>query len=239
MIIQEKSENCIYAVTVTKAGIKHMALEEPNQDSNAFLIMGSDMVMAVADGVGSCKKAEIASQNACSLCTEMFCDLVSRKDRASCEEIASMIINRWNAFLEGKNGIEYCTTLKAVFVVDGILSAVSIGDGLLMVALDGEAISSPVDGNDFLNQTDCLSPGISEESVWICQRSVDRKDYTVFMSTDGVSNYISAGREKDLINEISRIAGEETLKDELISFFNEIRLVSADDMTLGVIRCGR
>ena len=238
MIIQEKDENGIYAVTVTETGVKHAALDEPNQDSNTFLVRGTDLVMAVADGVGSCRMAGIASGEACSICLEVFESLVSGKDHASCEEIAIMITDRWNAFLEGKDAHEYCTTLKAIFVVDGILSAVSVGDGFLMVESNGEVISAPEDENDFLNQTNCLSPGISADSVWMCQKNTGGEAFSVFMSTDGVSNSIVAGQETDLIREISGIAGRVKLKEELMSFFNDIRLVSADDMTLGVIRHG-
>lgn len=238
MIIHEESENGIHAITVTETGIKHAALDESNQDSNAFLINGTDLVMAIADGVGSCRMAEEASGKACNICLEIFDILLSGEQQASCEEIAHMLISRWEAFLEGKDGNEYCTTLKAVFVVSGILSAVSVGDGLLMVESEGEVISSPEDGNDFLNQTNCLSPGIGPESVWICQKNVGGKAFSVFMSTDGVSNSIVDGGETDLIREISGIAGQEALKEDLVAFFNDIRLVSADDMTLGVIRYG-
>ncbi len=238
MIVREKNENGINAITISETGLKHAALDEPNQDSNALFIKGTDLVMAVADGVGSCKMAGIASEKACGICLGIFEILVSGNSQASCEEIALMITDRWNEFLEGKDGNEYCTTLKAVFVVNGILSAVSVGDGVLMVESEGEVISSPEDDNDFLNQTNCLSPGIGIESVWLCQKNIGGKAFSVFMSTDGVSNSIVAGQETDLIREISGIDGEEKLKDELMGFFNDIRLVSADDMTLGVIRYG-
>ena len=238
MIVRESSENGILAITITQTGVKHIALDEPNQDNTAFLVKGNDLVMAVADGVGSCKMAQYASEEACRICLEIFDSLVSGELQDSCADIAAEIVDRWNLFLEGKEANEYCTTLKAVFVVNGILSTVSVGDGILMLESDGDVIASPEDENDFLNQTNCLVPGITAESVWMCQKNVGNNAFVVFMSTDGVSNGIESGQEADLIREISGIADEEVLKDELIVFFNDVRLVSADDMTLGVIRYG-
>ena len=238
MIVREKAENGFYAVTVTETGVKHVALNEPNQDSSAFLVKDRGMVMAVADGVGSCRMAEIASRKACDICLEVFGVLSSEKQQMSCEETVLMLLDRWNGFLEGKEGSEYCTTLKVVFVVDGLLTAVSVGDGVLMVESEGEVISSPEDENDFLNQTNCLFPGIGAESFWACQKNISGKSFSVFMSTDGVSNSIATGQEKELVREISGVAGDSALKEELIGFFSDIRLVSADDMTLGVIRYG-
>ena len=236
MIINESFENGIHAVSISEAGAKHKATNLPNQDCCAFMMDGESFLIAVADGVGSCKYAEQASLKACSICQDLFQDMIKQNLKPDGVMLVETLTKKWLSYLSEKDSMEYCTTLKAVFQLDSKLILISIGDGLLMASSGSKTVMAPSDQCDFLNETTCLSSKLRSSDIWVTDLSVASGICTIFISTDGVSNGIISGQEMALLEELRDHIGTECLRDELISFFNEVRLHNADDKTVGVVK---
>ena len=72
MTSREEHAHGLTLVTVSDIGSNHRALLMPNQDSVDFIIDGEDFVLAVSDGVGSCSKAKLGSNEAVASCIRVF-----------------------------------------------------------------------------------------------------------------------------------------------------------------------
>lgn len=71
---EERRENLTF-VAVTDIGSNHRVLCMPNQDAVGFKCVDGDFVIAVSDGVGSCKEAETGSRFVVEAVTKLFLDL--------------------------------------------------------------------------------------------------------------------------------------------------------------------
>lgn len=59
-------------VAVSDTGIHHQVNHIPNQDAVDYVVLEDDFVLAVSDGVGSCKKADVGSKAAVSAAKTVF-----------------------------------------------------------------------------------------------------------------------------------------------------------------------
>ena len=237
MISKEEHYGNLTFVTVSDVGSNHRALLLPNQDAVTFSSSGEDFVIAVSDGVGSCKKADIGSDRAVNSCVEVFEKIRNSEIAFEDESVVREIISMWRSSLKTEAIDDCCATLKAVFKIGNVIKAVSIGDGFIAITSEGIHLLSPVEESNFNNETKCLSSCVKESDFWVADFCIDlHKTYAIMCCTDGVANGILAGKEIDLVEHIEGAAAKEGLKAELEVLLGEISNYCFDDKTVGVVR---
>ncbi len=239
MTSEVKRQNWIVAVSLTEIGENHVKTGIPNQDAVGFDFMNDDFVLAVSDGVGSCKKSEYGSSKAVSICIELFKEV--SEDKISQDEtiLITEILRRWQmAFGDDCN--EYCATLQTIMKFGKKAYLISLGDGFVAITSEGMKIISPDDKKAFTNETKCLSKSLGVEDFWTKCFDLDTNmNYTAIACTDGVSNAITQGSELDFVEEIEHGVTSERLESELKDFMADISNYSFDDKTLGVVKYER
>lgn len=226
-------------VTLTEIGANHRRLNIPNQDSVLIEIMQDDFVVAVADGVGSCKKSEVGAQLATSICKDLFNEIQKKAITFIGIDIVKQLVDRWKHTLDG-NIADYCTTVKAVFKFGKKAILISLGDGFAAITSEGMRTISPNDDSTFTNETKCLDSKVSTGDFWINNFDIDTNmTFTVLVCTDGVANAIQAGEELNFVEEIEHNIESIRLEAELKDFMIDISQYSFDDKTLGVIKYER
>ena len=240
MISKEDRRDDLIFVTVSDVGSSHRILCIPNQDSAAFICDGEDYVLAVSDGVGSCKHADQGSSFATHACLKLFNGIKAHEIPFEDETIAETLISQWKERITDNQFDEYCATVKAVFKLGNQVKIVSLGDGIAAISSDGIHMLSPSEEVSFLNETKCLSSHVSPDSIWIGDFRLDtQKTYVIFCCTDGVANGIVQGQIINLIEEIEKGTDSNYLRSELESLVTEIGNYCFDDKTIGVVKYER
>ena len=72
MISQTEHYGDYTVVLITDPGISHQMGNKQNQDAVGFTSIDDDYVVAVSDGVGSCKMAELGSNAAVAAAKNVF-----------------------------------------------------------------------------------------------------------------------------------------------------------------------
>ena len=127
MISNEENKDGLYVLSISDTGVSHRIAGKPNQDSIAFVVEGQDFVIAVSDGVGSCKHAEMGSRFAVDAVIKLFTENVY-KGRNAVEDLPELIIDEWLSAIEENNPDDYCATLKAAIKRGNQIMMISIGD---------------------------------------------------------------------------------------------------------------
>lgn len=240
MISKEERHGKLTFVTVSDIGSNHRALLMTNQDAAAFLCVDEDFVLAVSDGVGSCKRSEVGSNSAVNCCINVFEKIKNRTIAFENDSIAEELIFEWRSSLETEVVDDTCATLKTVFKVGNVIKAFSIGDGFIAVSSDGISLLSPTEEASFTNETKCLSSQIKESSFWIADFYLDiNKCYAIICCTDGVANGIIFGKEISLVEDIEKVTSPNDLRTELEELLSDISNYCFDDKTVGVVKYER
>lgn len=239
MISTMEKEGKLTYVSLTDIGVNHKKLGIPNQDAVEIEIVGDDFMVAVSDGVGSCKKAEIGAQTAVSICKRLFKDILSGKVTFDGNVIVRELVERWKQSLDGKLS-DYCATIKTVLKIGKKAALISLGDGFVAITSEGMKMISPNEENAFNNETKCLGEKVCAGDFWTRNFDIDiNTSYTVMACTDGVANAIHQGDELAFVEEIERNIGSDNLETELKDFLCDISQYSYDDKTLGVVKYER
>lgn len=236
---KENHADCTFVV-VSDTGVSHRVKGVPNQDAADYVSINGDFALAVSDGVGSCKKAELGSAAAVEAIKRVFLSLQDQPFPSVLTKITRRIVDEWVSLLAGANPDDCCTTLKAAMKLGDKLLLISVGDGLLAVSSSGMKCCAPSENTLFTNQTQCLNSSIKEDDFWTSVFKLDiYVPYVVFACSDGVSNGIQEGREMDLIKEIETQITASELQSELETLLVDISDYSSDDRTVGVVKYER
>ena len=236
---KENHADCTFVV-VSDTGVSHRVKGVPNQDAADYVSINGDFALAVSDGVGSCKKAELGSAAAVEAFKRVFLSLQGQPFPSVLTKITRLIVDEWRSLLAGANPDDCCATLKAAMKLGDKLLLISIGDGLLAVSSSGMKCCAPSENTLFTNQTQCLNSSIKEDDFWTSVFKLDiYVPYVVFACSDGVSNGIQEGREMDLIKEIETQITASELQSELETLLVDISDYSSDDRTVGVVKYER
>lgn len=240
-MISKKENYADYTfVVVSDTGVSHRVKGVPNQDAADYVSINGDFALAVSDGVGSCKKAELGSAAAVEAIKRVFLSLQGQPFPSLLTKITRLIVDEWRSLLAGANPDDCCATLKAAMKLGDKLLLISIGDGLLAVSSSGMKCCAPSENTLFTNQTQCLNSSIKEDDFWTSVFKLDiYVPYVVFACSDGVSNGIQEGREMDLIKEIETQITASELQSELETLLVDIADYSSDDRTVGVVKYER
>lgn len=236
---EENHADCTFVV-VSDTGVSHRVKGVPNQDAADYVSINGDFALAVSDGVGSCKKAELGSAAAVEAIKRVFLSLQGQPFPSVLKKITRRIVDEWVSLLAGANPDDCCATLKAAMKLGDKLLLISVGDGLLAVSSSGMKCCAPSENTLFTNQTQCLNSSIKEDDFWTSVFKLDiYVPYVVFACSDGVSNGIQEGREMDLIKEIETQITASELQSELETLLVDISDYSSDDRTVGVVKYER
>ena len=236
---KENHGECTFVV-VSDIGVSHRINGVPNQDAADYVSINGDFALAVSDGVGSCKKAELGSAAAVEAIKRVFLSLQGQPFPPELTKITRRIADEWMSLLAGANPDDCCATLKAAMKLGDKLLLISVGDGLLAVSSSGMKCCAPSENTLFTNQTQCLNSSIKEDDFWTSVfKLVIYVPYVVFACSDGVSNGIQEGREMDLIKEIETQITASELQSELETLLVDISDYSSDDRTVGVVKYER
>ena len=236
---KENHGECTFVV-VSDIGVSHRINGVPNQDAADYVSINEDFALAVSDGVGSCKKAELGSAAAVEAVKRVFLSQQGKSLPSALTEITGQIIDEWKLLLADTNPDDCCATLKAAMKFGDKLLLLSVGDGLLAVSSSGMKCCAPTDNTLFTNQTRCLDSSIKKDDFWTAVFKLDiYVPYVVFACSDGVSNGIQEGREMDLIKEIETQITASELQSELETLLVDISDYSSDDRTVGVVKYER
>ena len=169
---------------VSIKGKKH----EQNQDS-FWAHSDSDLtVLAISDGLGSCKYSHYGSQAFCNSVREIF----SHKDslQYSPEEMCSEIHKHWLQSLNGHQISDcYATALFAVYY-NSTLTLCALGDGFIAAIYDESKKHILWDDKEdyFINETDCLQESFESSDWRIFQCKCDNLQ-ALIASSDGMELY--------------------------------------------------
>ena len=236
---KENHADCTFVV-VSDTGVSHRVKGVPNQDAADYVSINGDFALAVSDGVGSCKKAELGSAAAVEAIKRVFLSLQDQPFPSVLTKITRRIVDEWVSLLAGANPDDCCATLKAAMKLGDKLLLISVGDGLVAVSSSGMKCCAPSENTLFTNQTQCLNSSIKEDDFWTSVFKLDiYVPYVVFACSDGVSNGIQEGREMDLIKEIETQITASELQSELETLLVDISDYSSDDRTVGVVKYER
>ena len=240
MISQTEHYGDYTVVLITDTGISHQTGNKQNQDAVGFTSIGDDYVVAVSDGVGSCKMAELGSNAAVAAAKNVFSTIKANNLAMEITEIVNQLVLEWKGLLQYNNPDDCCATLKAAMKFGNKMMLFSIGDGLLSVSSGELQITAPQDSCFFSNQTMCLHSAVMGSDFWTSVFSLDLSiPYVVFACTDGVSNGIREGREMDLVRNIETEIPGDQLRKELEDLVEELSDYSSDDKTVGVVKYER
>lgn len=240
-MISHKEQHGYYTfVAVSDTGVNHRINHIPNQDAVDYVVVDGDFALAVSDGVGSCKKAEVGSNAAVSAVKTVFLIMRDQPIPGNLSDIAASIIGEWNKLLAGEDPNDCCATLKAAMKLGNRLLLFSIGDGMLAVSSAGMQSCCPTENSLFTNQTMCLNETVKAEDFWTSVFKLDTHvPYVVFACSDGVVNGLQEGREMELVAEIEKEIDEAALQNELESLLVDLSEISSDDRTVGVVKYER
>ena len=184
---------------------------DKNQDSYWVGAVSGGYIVALSDGLGSCKYSEIGSQTFCEVVRELA-------DSLNCQihdtdVFLKQVEEDWKISIRHKlYKIEDCHA-TALFAVIGNKDTwfFRLGDGVLGVKFDkGATVLCDLKEDGYLNITDCL--GISSMS-WEKYRVPTANLQGIFICSDGVTDDNDKDNLIDLIEGIYTEYGNQSKKE--------------------------
>ncbi len=235
-INEERLGNMLF-VTLSDIGTVHKSNGYPNQDAVDFHCTGDSFVLAVADGVGSCKKADQGAKNVIDSSIKLFHEVRKGSVVFEASVLAEKFLEFWLGFITNGRIDDYCTTAKVVIKIGDQIKALSIGDGFVAISSGDTQVLSPLEESYFANETMCLSSRLTVSHFWTADLDLEpSKSYVVFCCTDGVADCILPGREMQLVQAIEKDITVGDLRKVLEAFIADISNYCQDDKTLGVVK---
>jgi serine/threonine protein phosphatase PrpC len=234
IVKQELNENLTF-LGISAKGEAHLKIDKSNQDAIMFNSIDGAFVIAVSDGLGSCNHSQIGAQKAVSLCNDIFIEVIDGQISFKPEGIVKRLLMLWDESFPDIVAREYSATLKAVFLINNELIAISAGDGLLLIRIDNTVYTLGNVEGEFINETACLSFGMNH-GIFKTAKLEKVKCVLVFICTDGVSNTLNKGCEQKLVEEVASIVKIQDLCTEIEKMFVEMSRYNSDDKTIGLVK---
>lgn len=224
-------------------GKRNLESHFDNQDAFDARINENYMVVAVADGLGSCEHSQIGSQFAVNiLCDWVEKELIEFKELDSdvSRILCNRIVDRWRNTI-GDNYAAYDTTLLFIVYIKKSLLIGSLGDGMVLLDIGGEYKNLSWKDKVFGNQTASIgSINAKEEFKIELIRNIDINDTIMaVIATDGISDDIDEQNQIKLVEYVKNITidrgFEETSKEINQWVDNWKSLYNSDDKTIAII----
>lgn len=228
-------------------GLRNRTQNEKNQDAFEARIDNKVVVVAIADGLGSCKLSSVGSKEAVKiLCDWVNDELVQYKevDDDIARIIVNRVIDRWK-FTFGENYYDYDTTLLFFIYYEQNVIVGGIGDGMVLLKIDDNYNNLSWSDKVFGNQTNSMSSTNAKDEfdVTIIYNIDQDSRITCILSTDGISDDIEEKNQEALIEHVIDNISTKGFKNNSNSICNWIdnwkAENSTDDKTIGIISLRR
>jgi len=201
-----------------------------NQDSLRVYSDLSQLVVVVADGLGSAAFSKEGS----SVAAEVTCKLLA--DLHDYEELPDKVLRTWKERLSGKPDL-YDTTIKFMKITETEVLYGGIGDGWIAMYGPNKYISLVAE-NSFSNQTDSiLSYNLGKRFIMNTARLEDIE--TCLIATDGFSEDMDKDHGKELLQDVKAqiIENAQLFAEDLQATMNDWPVeTNRDDKTVVIVQ---
>ena len=195
LLVNQSTTITYNAISVT--GERHRRNNDRNQDFYACNIRGGVTYAIVADGLGSATYSHIGAEKAVTLLEQMISEHFRDESAISESEMAifhASFLEAWKKHFPN-NHHEYDTTLLYVVILSNGAMAGSIGDGLILSAINKEVSIITDTRNSFSNQTVSLASEFAIQhfkSIFKPFNAQDDSSIVFLLMTDGISDDLKA-----------------------------------------------
>lgn len=194
---------CVIACSVMGGG------KIENQDSYEIYYDDSQLIVAVADGLGSATYSKEGSSKIVQLLIDVL------KEKVEDSKIPFELFQRWKIAVKGNLNL-YDTTIKFVWINNETIKYGGVGDGWIALNTKDELVSL-CSSNTFSNQTDSIL-SFDLKTKFINKDISERCVLNLLISTDGFSEDIEKENGKAFMDDIY-----EQVKRDSLSFEKDIR----------------
>ncbi len=228
----------VKAIEYSVCGQNHATIGLQNQDSVLAEILSDDVgYMVLADGVSSAtysKEGAIAA-------TEVIRDLcyeISNIDiqNIDLEILKEKIVRQWKSRFKSQWN-EYAATLNFLLYVSGTILIGQIGDGLIVLNVDGKNFIYTEMSEFYTSETDALCEQV-RRSAFRLDRVPYKLGFKAYMVTDGIGKEIAEESRVDLGVYLNRMMDNsiDEIEDELKVWIDGLGKKNGDDKSIGYIR---
>lgn len=235
MIDFYRKEKC-RAFTYSRIGENHTLAGQDNQDKVVFETMDDSWYMVIADGVSSATCAREGAQAAVGVIRKL-CEKISA-DKSLLNEIDAIkvyVVKGWKEQIN-TDWDEYATTINFVIYVDHTLLTGQIGDGLIVVDVDGNSLILTETDEFYSTETYALGTAVKKSAFTI--RAVEGKNrIRVYMASDGIGKEINEASRIELIEYLDNMMMNENavIEDELETWVIGLGKKNGDDKSIGFV----
>ena len=239
-------------------GANHLRSGKPCQDEAGVCMVADTVAVAIADGHGTSKHADVGARLAVHVALTALVrfaeDLSERASNLSEVQkyaehpLRVQIVREWTARVRAKAGgdetplLDYGSTILAALATPDFLLIGQLGDGdILLVNEDGTVdIPLPADPASFADETHSLCLPEAEHSLRVRVLPTPKQETLLLLSTDGYSKSYPTDADfrqigPDYLNLI-RKDGVSGLTPQLKSFLEEVTTKgSGDDIALALL----
>lgn len=166
-----------------------------NQDSYNIYKDDNQIIITVADGLGSAIFSKEGSNKMADICSDLL--ITEQID----DEFSSKLFKRWKNSLSGKLEL-YDTTIKFIKITKEDIFLGGIGDGWIAMLSD-DTIVSKESNNLFSNQTDSILSFDLRKKFFI-EKFSNINNLAITIATDGFSEDIDKSNIKSFLIDIER-----------------------------------
>ncbi len=194
--LEKQVANQWYCVGASVQGTSHENVGLPCQDMHRYQhLRNGDLIMAVADGVGSAQRSDEGAKLACDVAINYLSTHLEQNSTSSEEELENAIRNAYQSAVDsireragtsGASMSEYATTLSVAVVTDELVIGAMVGDGMMVVEdSQGEfGCFFALPKREYANQVVSITSAQGPAELQIVSRSSPIK--TVALLTDGL-----------------------------------------------------
>ena len=194
------SKDCFHTdplllVACSCIGKNHIASGLPNQDAYWTSHYPYGDIIVVADGVGSEKHSEYASQAVVKAVDSVFSQIA--QETLAVEDLVDSLCFQFRQYLnELYDGTPSTTCVFCVNLFSKGLFIGQIGDGICCGYINGEQFVFQHKDASFANIVNPLTPGCPPDR-WSLMHFSNIQEVEVLLATDGVADDILPGRESE------------------------------------------
>lgn len=239
-------------------GASHVRNGKPCQDEAGVWAVADIVAVALADGHGSSKHAEVGARIAVQVCLAALADFAERLadgdaalaaiQRYADHPLRVQLVREWAARVRRKAGdddvdlVDYGSTVLFALATDRFLLLGQLGDGdILLIGNDGSVrVPLPADPAAFADETPSLCLPEAWQSLRVLVLPAPDAEALLLLSTDGYSK--SYARDADFRQigpdylELIRADGVSGLRPHLRGFLEQVTTGgSGDDIALGLL----
>lgn len=235
--------NCIErgkvkAIEYSVIGQNHVMAGLENQDSILTEVLSDEVgFMVLADGVSSADKSKQGSVAATEVIREL-CSEISKSEfeDIDLDDLKIHIVRNWKSKFENQWN-DYATTLNFIIFFKNIILVGQIGDGLVVLNIDGANVVFTEETDFYSTETDALGEQVRKSAFRI--EKISYKDcFWAYMATDGIGKEVAEESRIGLGEYLSTMLKNnvEEIEKELKPWIDGLGNKNGDDKSIGFIR---